>query len=284
MQRQSLPAFSTSISKREPAGEFDQELSAKLENELSLEKETRDSKQLPPGVQEFLDNSSFELKDIPGNEEVVLTKKFGDETIKVKFSIADMNYEQDGDQEDGENALEDEDLFDDATPQGGGAQSKGTVNQGRTPGGNINVAPEDSVAPADRPELADSEDAGAGEQAQSPAYPTAVHVTISKPGKGAVQIVTSAQDGLIIIENVYYYPKAEIAEAETPESDFARANIYAGPPFQNLDPELQSMLERYLDERGINEQLASFVPDYVDHKEQREYVQWLENMKRFVDA
>lgn len=202
------------------------------------------------------------------------------DSIKVKFSIADMNYEQDADQMDGENALDDEDLLDDVTPQRGGAQSKGTVNQGQTPGGNINVAPEDSVAPADRPELADDEDAAAGEQAQNPAYPAQVHVTISKPGKGAMQIVTNAQDGLIVIENVYYYPQADIAEAETPEAEFARANIYAGPPFQNLDPELQSMLERYLDERGINEQLASFVPDYVDHKEQREYVQWLESKSR----
>ena len=180
-----------------------------------------------------------------------------------------MNYEQESDQMDEENALDDEDLYEDVTPQSGGAQSKGNVNQGRTPGGNIKVAPEDSVAPADRP--------AAGEQAQSPAFPAAVHVTISKPGKGAVQIATNAQDGIIVIENVYYYPKTEIAEAETPEHDFARANTYAGPPFQNLDPELQSMLERYLDERGINEQLASFVPDYVDHKEQREYVHWLES-------
>ena len=178
---------------------------------------------------------------------------------------------------DGENALDDEEMYDDATPQRGGAQSKGTVNQGRTPDGNLNVATEDSVAPADRHELADDEDAAAGEQSQNPAYPAAVHVTITKPGKGAIQIATNAQDGIIVIENVYYYPKAELAEAETPEADFARSNIYAGPPFQNLDPELQSMLERYLDESGINEQLASFVPDYADHKEQREYVQWLES-------
>ena len=198
-------------------------------------------------------------------------------SIKVKFSIADMNYEQDPDQMDEENALDDEDLLDDMTPQRGGAQSRGTVNQGRTPGGNVSVTPEDSVAPADRPEPADSEDAAAGEQAQNPAYPASVHVTISKPGKGAMQIVTNAQDGLIVIENVYYYPNADLAEAETPESEFARTNTYAGPPFQNLDPELQSMLERYLDERGINEQLASFVPDYVDHKEQKEYVRWLES-------
>ena len=195
----------------------------------------------------------------------------------MKFSIADMNYEPDADQIDGENALDDEDLYDDVTPQRGGAQSKGTVNQGRTPDENVNVAPEDSVAAADRPELAESEDAAAGEQAPSPAYPTTLHVIISKPAKGAIQMVTNAQDGVIVIENVYYYAKAEIAEAETPDADFARANIYAGPPFQNLDPELQNMLERYLDERGINEQLAGFVPDYVDHKEQREYVQWLES-------
>jgi complement component 1 Q subcomponent-binding protein, mitochondrial len=237
----------------------------------------------------------LQLKDEPGTEEIMLTKKFGDETyvtesarlsfantplysVKVKFSIADMNYDQDQDgMMDPDNALSDEDMYtDDATPQRGGAQSKSTVNQGRTSGGNINVAPEDSVAPADRPEMADSEDAAAGE-AQTPAFATNVNVTISKPGKGAVHVVTNAQDGVIEIENVYYYPKVELAEAETVDNDFARANVYAGPPFSNLDPELQSMLERYLDERGINEQLASFVPDYVEYKEQREYMRWLDS-------
>lgn len=182
--------------------------------------------------------------------------------------------------EDAENAMDDEDLYDEMTQQQGGAQSKGTVNRGRTSDGDVNVAPEDSVAPADRPEANDSDDADAGEQEQSPAYPATVHITISKPGKGAVQVVTNAQDGVIAIENVYYYAKAELADAESAETDFARANVYAGPPFQNLDPELQSMLERYLDERGINEQLASFVPDYMDHKEQREYVQWLGSKSR----
>jgi complement component 1 Q subcomponent-binding protein len=57
----------------------------------------------------------------------------------------------------------------------------------------------------------------------------------------------------------------------------ARQHVYAGPPFGNLDSDLQAMLERYLDERGINAQLATFVPDYIDYKEQREYVQWLES-------
>ena len=44
------------------------------------------------------------------------------------------------------------------------------------------------------------------------------------------------------------------------------------------------LLERYLDERGVNTALAIFVPDYIDMKEQKEYVRWLENVKGFVEA
>ena len=74
----------------------DQELSAKLESELQMEKEMRDSEKLPVTVQDYLDNSSFEvgfhhifrdidtklsqLHDTPGNEEVILTRQFGDES------------------------------------------------------------------------------------------------------------------------------------------------------------------------------------------------------------
>ena len=37
-------------------------------------------------------------------------------------------------------------------------------------------------------------------------------MTIEKAGtKGALQIETVAQDGMIVIENVYYYPSAERA-------------------------------------------------------------------------
>lgn len=41
--------------------------------------------------------------------------------------------------------------------QSGGGNTKGAINQGRTSGGNIKVAPEDSIAPADREELRDEE-------------------------------------------------------------------------------------------------------------------------------
>lgn len=39
----------------------DQELSAKIESELQLEREMRDSETLPSSLQDYLDSSSFEV-------------------------------------------------------------------------------------------------------------------------------------------------------------------------------------------------------------------------------
>ncbi len=203
-------------------------------------------------------------------------------SIRLTFSIADLNtLDQDPDQYSEDKALYDEDAGDLPTDgQSGGAQSKGTVNQGRTKGGNINVAPEDRLAPADRPELADDESPEGEEGEQEPSFPARVNVTIEKPGRGAVQIETVAQDGMIAIDNIYYFPDAELADAPTAEKDWVRRGMYTGPPFGNLDEDLQVLLERYLDERGINTALALFVPDYIDFKEQREYLNWLSSKCR----
>lgn len=153
--------------------------------------------------------------------------------------------------------------------QSGGANTKGAINQGRTSAGNIRVAPEDDIAPADRPELADEES-----DAQ-PSFPARVQVTVTREGKGALAIECVAQDGEITIDNVYYFPTADLAEAKTAEKDWARRSLYTGPPFGQLDEDLQVLLERYLDERGINTSMALFIPDYIDMKEQKEYIRWL---------
>ena len=63
-----------------------------------------------------------------------------------------------------------------------------------------------------------------------------MHVTIEKPGvKGALQIETVCQDGVVVIENVYYFPKADLADAKTAEKDWIRRGTYTGPEFGNLD-------------------------------------------------
>lgn len=169
--------------------------------------------------------------------------------------------------------LADEFEEDNVTPQSPGARTKGAINQGSTRDGNVNVAPEDKIAPADRPELADEE--GPEADKQTPGYPVHVNVTIKKPNHGAVQLECMVGDGYFEIENVYHFKQADLADAPTAEKDFARQGVYAGPPFNNLDEDLQVMFDRYLADRGINENLALFIPDYIDYKEQKEYVQWL---------
>ena len=176
---------------------------------------------------------------------------------------------------------DEEDEDEDGLPtdgQSGGAQSKSTVRSGRTKDGNINVARDNNLAPANRSELQDEDgpaDQAGSESEQEPSFPANLTITIEKPGGGALQVETVAQDGMIMIDSVSYYADASLARADSPEKEFARRDMYVGPPFGNLDEDLQVMLERYLDERGINTALALFVPDYVDYKEQKEYLRWL---------
>src|ERR1700712_3125706 len=97
--------------------------------------------------------------------------------IRVTFSISDLTNENLS-----ENFRDEEDraLYDDEGDaqgmdgQSGGANTKGAVNQGRTSGGNIRIAPEDSVSPADREELNDE----AESDEPSPAFPARVNVKV----------------------------------------------------------------------------------------------------------
>jgi complement component 1 Q subcomponent-binding protein len=136
------------------------------------------------------------------------------------------------------------------------------------------------VAPEDQIEEQDGED---GEE-QEPSFPARVNIIVEKPGKGALAVESVVQDGMVVIDNVYYYTDASHAYAKSAEKVHERQDLYVGPPFSNLDEDLQVLLERYLDERGINAALAIFVPDYIDMKEQKEYLRWLENVKGFVEA
>lgn len=143
---------------------------------------------------------------------------------------------------------------------------------------NINQGSEEfKVAPEDQVEDEDLESPGES-------FPARVNVVISKDGKGALRVETIAQDGMIVIENVYYYKNAAEADAQSAEVEHKTSQMYVGPPFGNLDEDLQILFERYLDERGINTALALFVPDYIDMKEQKEYLRWLGDVKTFVEA
>ncbi|SPJ74426.1 related to MAM33 - mitochondrial acidic matrix protein [Fusarium torulosum] len=251
--RPAQSAFSTTVFRK--AAEADGELLAKLESEIKIEEDMKASEQDPASIKDFLNNSAFELIDTPGQEVVKLTRTYGEEKITVSFSIADItNYDPYAE----ENALEDEG-FEDESAQG--SQRSARANE------ELDEELED-----------DAEEENAA--------PINLSIVVEKPGKasGALNIDATAQDGQIVVENLFYYDDAKVAKVESPDAAQKRADVYPGPPFGSLDDDLQVLMERFLEERGITQALAIFVPDYVDVKEQREYTRWLSNVKAFIDA
>ncbi|CAL1378994.1 unnamed protein product [Linum trigynum] len=57
---------------------------------------------------------------------------------------------------------------------------------------------------------------------------------------------------------------------------------YEGPDFGDLDENLQKAFLKYLEIRGINPKTTNFLIDYMGNKDSKEYVNWLNNIKKFV--
>ncbi|EEB87927.1 hypothetical protein MPER_14511, partial [Moniliophthora perniciosa FA553] len=86
------------------------------------------------------------------------------------------------------------------------------------------------------------------------------------PGSLSIDMLT--QEGGFIVDNVTYYRDAKLATELSAEADWKRRGIYLGPQFETLDVGLQEELERWLNERGVNESVAAFIPEYAEWKEQ----------------
>lgn len=229
-------------------GAVDKELSAKLASEYAIETEMKESDEPPAAIQEFIKNGPFTVTDVEGNDEVILERKFGNETIRIVFSVSDMNNMDESENE----------TFDD---------------------------PDDAAAQQQQQQQLQQNEGDAEEAEDGASFPVRCNITIQKDGTNSVlSLDTITQDGIFIIDNMVLYPSIQLATGNSAEYDWQRREKYMGPPFSNLDEDLQILMERFLEERGINTSLALFVPDYVDYKEGREYENWLQGLQNFVDV
>ncbi|EGO03975.1 hypothetical protein SERLA73DRAFT_175685 [Serpula lacrymans var. lacrymans S7.3] len=224
-------SFSVSA-RRFNEGSADVVLSQKLAEELKYEKEAIADVAEPDFLKTFKEQDQWKIDDVEGNDEVTLTRKFGNESIRLMFSIAD-----------------------------------------------IQAADED-------PEYEQEDgDEASGEDQPAHSYPIRTSFSITKEGaKGSINIDTMCQEGAFVVDNISYYPDAKLGTELTAESDWKRRGLYIGPQFDTLDVSVQEEFEKYLQERGINESLAMFIPEYAEHKEQKEYVRWLSNVKTFIET
>ncbi|KAF9495151.1 mitochondrial glycoprotein [Pleurotus eryngii] len=227
-------SFSSST-RRLGEGATDLSITQKLQEELKYEQEAANaSPEVPEFLKTFKSQGVWQIEDTAGSDEVALTRKFGNENVRMIFSIADI-------------AAEDEEA---------------DFNEGEEAAGQE------------------------GEDSEDPlhSYPIRASLSITKTnGPGALNVDMMCQDGHFIIDSISFYRDSQLGTELTAEADWKRRGLYIGPQFESLDVLVQEEFEKFLQERGVNESLALFIPEYAEHKEQLEYVQWLQSVKSFVD-
>ena len=113
-----------------------------------------------------------------------------------------------------------------------------------------------------------------------------VNVVVSKDSDGSsvsFELLMNMQEGTFFVDSVTPFASKDAALSESADAQLHRELVYHGPPFSNLDEELQESIEVYLESRGVTEELASFISTYSEYKENNEYIQWLENMNKFFE-
>lgn len=125
---------------------------------------------------------------------------------------------------------------------------------------------------------------GPPEQPENPPFPVRISATITKPSGGALMLDGFVQDGEVNVDNIAFYKTKELATRMDAEIDFQRRGFYLGPQFETLDDNLQGQFMQFLLERGIDTNMALFIPNYAEYKEQREYCGWLSNVQKFIDV
>ncbi|XP_059644360.1 uncharacterized protein At2g39795, mitochondrial [Cornus florida] len=58
---------------------------------------------------------------------------------------------------------------------------------------------------------------------------------------------------------------------------------YMGPAFTGLDDELQDSLYEFLETRGINDELCTFLHEYMKNKDKTEFIRWMGTVKSFIE-
>ncbi|KAJ3125117.1 Mitochondrial acidic protein mam33 [Physocladia obscura] len=134
--------------------------------------------------------------------------------------------------------------------------------------------------------IADKSEFDEGESEQDEVFSVNATILIEKrtstSDSGAIELNTTVQDNAFFIDSVRFNPSSSLMADQSAEADWQRNGRYGGPVFQDLDEGLQDHFHEFLKERGFDEALAEFIPQYIDFKEQNEYVEWLKRVSAWI--
>uniref|UniRef100_A0A803N517 Mitochondrial glycoprotein n=1 Tax=Chenopodium quinoa TaxID=63459 RepID=A0A803N517_CHEQI len=114
-----------------------------------------------------------------------------------------------------------------------------------------------------------------------------ISVEVSMPSLSSVPLLVTVtkKDGSSLEFDCTAYPD-EISinslSLKNPETEDQLA--YEGPDFLDLDENLQKAFHKYLEIRGIKPSTTNFLHEYMIEKDNKEYLRWLKDVKKFVEA
>ncbi|KAF5959418.1 hypothetical protein HYC85_000627 [Camellia sinensis] len=133
---------------------------------------------------------------------------------------------------------------------------------------NVEVQMPDLVTGEDDDDIA-NDDAEKSNQSSVPLV-----VRVSKSRGPCLEFTCTAFPDEISIDSL------SVKDPESSEDQIA----YEGPDFSDLDENLQRALHKYLEVRGIKPNTTNFLHEYMINKDSREYLMWLKNLEKFVEA
>ncbi|KAI8324071.1 mitochondrial glycoprotein [Martensiomyces pterosporus] len=115
-------------------------------------------------------------------------------------------------------------------------------------------------------------------------FPINFTATFAKPGAPVLHMELECEEGEIGVNHMTFLPDEETAVSSTVEKDWARKQAYFGPIYGQLSDDLKENIDEFLTERSVDTALTLFMQDYIEFKEQKEYLNWLSSFKKFIDA
>ncbi|PVU94750.1 hypothetical protein BB561_002281 [Smittium simulii] len=263
----SISPFSTSTAAKYSA-ETDNSLLETLKEEISYEKEQSDADSSTDFIDSFTEKTGFVIQDTPGNHQVTMTKNDGSETITIKFSINDLSnldplrsqfdsFNQNGIQDDNVNFSE----FDEAKY----AEHMAASSKNKSAAATDNMQESESQL--------DEEEAN---------FDVNFNLVIAKPNAPTLFFDLLAREGCIGVNQMNFFNNPKTALYNSSEAQFARDSSYIGPTYAHLSEDLKNNVDSFFEARGIDAGLTMFMQDYIEFKEQKEYLRWLEQFKAFI--
>ncbi|XP_031486069.1 uncharacterized protein At2g39795, mitochondrial [Nymphaea colorata] len=107
-----------------------------------------------------------------------------------------------------------------------------------------------------------------------------LHVDIEKPGNDEVlHFLCSLYPDAMGIQAVSIRKKEKVPTAQA----VCIPSCYQGPSFQDLDENLRDVFHNYIEKRGVNESLFSFLQSWLYVKDHRRLMRWFKTVGTFIN-